>query len=152
MKKHELERPHHHHPHHPKHHPLHHLMKSFWDDDMSFFGNHSMVGEDRKGNLSLSEDESHVYVEANLAGLQENEIDVTLDKGVLWIRGEKEEVKDERKYHHKAYRSYSYKLALPESANTDSEPRAKYEKGILSITFDKVDGQTARKIKFTTDN
>lgn len=127
-------------------HPLHALMRSFWDDDLSFFEETPLSERGRKSNLSLSEDDKHVYVEANLPGLDENEIDVTLDKGVLWVRGEKKEEKDDRKYHHKAYRSYSYKVALPDSINSESEPQAKYEKGVLLVTFDKAQASTARKI------
>lgn len=133
-------------------HPLHHLINSFWGDDLGVAHNDSFFREAQKSNVSLSEDETHVYVEANLAGLAENEIDVTLDKGVLWIRGEKDEVKDERKYHRRAHRSYSYKVTLPEGVNLEAEPQAKYEKGILSVTFDKSEGKTARKIRFTSHN
>ncbi len=128
-------------------HPFHSLMRSFWGDDLNLFDDRVLGLGERRGNLSLSEDDSHIYVEADLAGLSENEIDITLDKGVLWIKGEKEEKQDDKKYHQRAYRSYSYKIALPDSANQDATPVAKYEKGVLSITFDKVKGETAKKIK-----
>ena len=43
--------------------------------------------------LSVSEDENHVFVEAALPGLKADEIEMTFDKGILWIKAEKKEEK-----------------------------------------------------------
>ncbi len=98
--------------------------------------------------LSVSEDEKCFYVEAQMPGLDLKEIDITLDKGVLWICGEKkEEVEDKkRKFHRKALCSFSYRLSIPTQINESSEPTAKYKDGILSLTFQKTNKGQTRKI------
>lgn len=37
--------------------------------------------------LSMSEDDKNVYVEAALPGVAPKDIDITFEKGTLWIRG-----------------------------------------------------------------
>lgn len=99
-------------------------------------------------NVALSEDENNVYVEAHVPGVKEEEIDVTIDKGMLWIKAEaKEEEEDKkRKYYHKASRSFSYRIALPSELDQSREPEAEYDKGVLKITFKKQQKETPKKI------
>lgn len=76
-------------------------------EDENFFL--SPVFSNMHTNLSVSEDDKKVYVEAALPGLTPNEIDMTFQKGVLTIRGsKKEEQGDKKKYYRKASRMYSY--------------------------------------------
>ncbi len=39
--------------------------------------------------LSVYEDENNVYIEAALPGIRPEEIEMTFDKGVLWVKAEK---------------------------------------------------------------
>jgi len=91
----------------------------------------------KHSSVSISEDEKNVYVEAHMPGLNESEIEISLDKGVLWIKGErKEEEQDKkRKYYYKCDRSYSYRVAVPGEIDANKEPEAHYEKGILNVAF-----------------
>jgi len=65
--------------------------------------------------LSVSEDDKHVYVEAAVPGVEPDKIEVSYDKGVLWIRGQQEQENQDRnrKYYRKASASFSYRLAVP---------------------------------------
>ncbi len=99
-------------------------------------------------NISISEDKEHVYVEAQLPGLKTEDIEVTLDKGVLWIRGEKkEEEKDKnRKYYCRSSHSFSYRLGIPGEIDETVDPPAKFENGIMEITFSKAKKEGPKKI------
>jgi HSP20 family protein len=126
-------------------HPFHRMIRNFWGGDFDVFGER-LTTPRYHTDVSLSEDKEHVFVEAALPGLKESEIEVTFEKGILWIRGEKKEEEDNKKYHYRASRSYSYHIALPETIDTKKEINAKYEKGILHVTFDKAEGEVAKKI------
>ena len=39
--------------------------------------------------LSISEDKDYVYVKADMPGLKSEDIELTFEKGTLWIRGER---------------------------------------------------------------
>ncbi len=122
-------------------HPLSKLINTFWDDSLPLIDD-----QIKNTHLTLAEDEKAVYVEANLPGLDSSEIDVTLDNKMLWIRGHKKEVQDEKKYHYRSKKSYSYQITLPESIDDSKDPITKYEHGVLCITFLKSKGDTTRKI------
>ena len=123
-------------------HPFRKIFGNFWDENLPLFEERSL-----NSPISLSEDDKSVYVEASLPGLSSNEIDVTLEKKVLWIRGTKKEAQDNKKYHYKSKRSYSYQIALPESIDENRDPETKYENGVVSITFSKAKCETPKKIQ-----
>jgi HSP20 family protein len=101
--------------------------------------------------LTVSEDEKNVYVDAALPGVKPEEIDVTFDKGYLWIKGEtKEEEGDKKKYYRKASSSFSYRVAVPGELDQNAEPEASYEHGIMRVTFTKVPKTPPKKISVKT--
>lgn len=89
--------------------------------------------------LSVSEDDKAVYVEASLPGIDPDKTEVTLDKGVIWIRGssEEEEEKKERKYYRKSSSSFSYRVAVPGEVDTNTEPDVSHKNGVIHVTFKK---------------
>lgn len=98
--------------------------------------------------LTVSEDKTHVFVEAALPGINSEDIEVTLEKGgLLRIRGEKKEEEDkEKRYHRRALSSYSYRLTLPSIVDESKEPKAIYEKGLIKLTFSKANNTQAKRI------
>ena len=103
-------------------------------------------------DLSISEDESSVYVEAALPGLNQKEIDVTFHEGVLTIRGNKkeEEPDKKRKYYRKANRGYTYQLVVPGNIDEQKEPEAEFKNGIMTIIFAKQRREEPKKIQIKT--
>ena len=99
--------------------------------------------------LSIWEDQEYVYVEAALPGLTEDEIEVSFDKGVLWIRAEKKEEQknDEKKYYHKAERSFYYRVSIPQEIDESKEPQATLEKGVMHVRFHRSKPSQPRKIQ-----
>src|SRR3989338_1650284 len=83
---------------------------SFFDEDQNWL----MMPRDISG-LSISEDNKGVYVEAAVPGINPDNIEVTYNRGVLWIRAEaEEEEKDKnKKYYRKSSRSFSYRVTVP---------------------------------------
>jgi len=99
--------------------------------------------------LSVYENKKHVFVEASLPGLEKAEVDISIEKNILVIHGEKrtEEKDKEMTYHKKSHRSYSYRLAVPGKIDESKEPKATFSKGILKITFEKKAGKEDKKSK-----
>jgi HSP20 family protein len=103
--------------------------------------------------LTVSEDEKHVYVEAAMPGLEASNIEVTFDKGVLWVRGnqeQKEEDKD-KKFYRKASSSFSYRVAVPGNIDETQEPQATYKNGIMKVSFQKQPQTQPKKINIKTE-
>lgn len=98
--------------------------------------------------LTISEDENKVYIEAHLPGIKSDEVEMTYEKGVLWIKAEKkEETKDKKKkYYHKAVQSFSYRLTVPGDVDESKQPEAACRDGILKVSFVKKRKGQAKKI------
>lgn len=112
-----------------------------WDEDQLA----SNVGF--SDNLDVFETQDEVVVKANVAGIPDEKVDITFEKGVLWIRAEEEEEKKEgRKYYRKASRSYSYKVAVPGNVDLKNDPEALIEKGVVTVTFKKAEEAKPKKI------
>jgi HSP20 family protein len=111
-----------------------------WDDD-----DDTMTVSSPSG-LSVSEDEKNVYVEASMPGLDAKDIEVTFDKGVVWVKGEAKEEEKNKKYYRRASRSFSYRVAVPGEVNPDAEPEATYKNGVMTVTFAKSPKKQPKKI------
>lgn len=98
-----------------------------------------LLPSSRISGLSMSEDEKNIYVEAAVPGIEPKDVEVTYDKGTLWIRGQaKQEEEDKnRKYYRKASSSFSYRLSIPETADQTAEPQVISKNGLLTVTFQK---------------
>lgn len=117
-----------------------------WFDD---FGNawNQLISEQQTG-LSVYEDNKNVYVEANLPGLRPQDIELSLDNGILWIKGEKKEEdrNEEKKYYHRTSNSFSYRVTVPNQIDASKEPKATYKDGIMKVTFAKTNASQSKKI------
>lgn len=117
---------------------------SVWDDEEGYNPDHG-------SNMDIFETENEVVVRATIAGIAEDKVEITFEKGVLWIRAEEEQVnKEGKKYYRKATRSYSYKVAVPGNIDLKQDPSAEIEHGVVTITFKKAEEAKPRKISVTT--
>lgn len=120
-------------------------LRSFFNPltDESFWGS-----EASQTGLTVSEDKEHVFVEAYLPGLTPEDIEVTFEKGMLWIRGEKKEEEEnkKKKYYRKASSSFAYRVQVPHLIDEKKEPNAVYKDGVMKITFLKAKQPRAKKI------
>jgi HSP20 family protein len=107
--------------------------------------------------VDVHEDADHFYVEAELPGFDKNEVDITLEDGVLTLRAEKkEETKKggnggtERQPLHieRRWTRFERSFTLPTAVNENSV-RAALNEGMLKITLDKREEVKPRKIQIT---
>jgi HSP20 family protein len=102
-------------------------------------------------NLDVYETEDEIVVKANVAGVPADKVEVVFEKGVLWIKAEKEEeVEDKEKQHYtKSAWSYAYRVVLPNTSMIDQnyEPEAEVDNGVVTIRFKKTETSKPKKLK-----
>lgn len=108
------------------------LWQNFFDDD-GFFPAEELSTKGAR----IYEENNHLCVEVPLPGLNLKDIDVSLNKGILYIKGEcKEEEKNKkRRFYRSSTRKYAYSITLPAQINEKQEPNAIYKDGILTISL-----------------
>lgn len=116
-------------------------VSNLWEDDEDW----TTVSNWPNG-LSLSEDDKNVYVQAAVPGVDPKDIEVTFDKGVVWIKGESAEVEKDKKYYRKAASSFSYRVAVPGEIDAAAEPQASVKNGVMTVTFVKSPKTQPKKI------
>jgi HSP20 family protein len=98
-------------------------------------------GESRVApSIDVSETENELRIEADLPGVEEKDVDVTVSDNVLTIKGEKKAEKTEKQkdFHmvERSYGSFSRSLTLPFAADP-SKAKATFKNGVLSISLPK---------------
>ena len=90
--------------------------------------------------VDVVETERAYEVTADLPGMDEKNIEVKVADGVLMIKGEKQQEKEEKKkdYHlqERSFGSYQRSFELPEGVDTD-RIEASFKKGVLTVTLPK---------------
>jgi HSP20 family protein len=90
--------------------------------------------------LDVKETEKEVVVKADLPGIDEKDIQLTIQDGILSLRGEKKsERKSERDNYYvmeRSYGSFQRAIRLPETVN-DEKAEAHFDKGVLTVTLPK---------------
>ena len=98
-------------------------------------------------DVEMSETDGHIEVSAELPGVSEKDIDVTLtpDGKTLSIKGEKKTSKEtkEKDYYfaERTYGSFRRTMSLPAAANPD-KVEAKFRNGVLEITLNKMESSS----------
>lgn len=122
---------------------LHREVNRLFDDVFRGFGAPSLGGFDRSlawPNLELGETDKEVRVTAELPGLDEKDVEITLEEGVLTLRGEKKaEVEDkDRGYTERSYGRFERRIGLPRGIERD-KANATFRNGVLTITLPKTE-------------
>lgn len=106
--------------------------------------------------FEVAETDDAVEVSAELPGLDEKDVQVTLDNGVLTIEGEKKAEREEKKrgvfFSERSYGRFQRSLALPAGVD-ESKAKAVFKKGVLRVTVPKTAEarSTGRSIKIETE-
>lgn len=114
----------------------------------------TVVGKNLAPKLDVAEMKDKYEIKAELPGIDEKDIDVSMDDGVLTISGEKkaEAESDDKGYYLKecSYGSFSRSIRMPENIAED-KISAKYNKGVLTVDVPKKEPTVAksRKIAIT---
>jgi HSP20 family protein len=92
--------------------------------------------------IDIAESKDAIDLTAELPGVDEKDVDVTLADGVLTIRGQKKAERDEKdkdkNWHvvERSYGSFSRTISLPFDPDS-AKVEAKFEKGVLHINLPK---------------
>lgn len=102
--------------------------------------------------LEVKETDKHIFVSAELPGMNESDINVTLKEDILTIEGEKksEKKKEEKGFYSSEFSYGSFYRSIPLQAEVDADKvKAIYKNGILEVTLNKLDvsHQKAKKIE-----
>ena len=102
--------------------------------------------------LSLWQDDTSIFLEAELPGVAEKDVDITVHDGVLTIKAERQD--DEgRDYLHKgrAFGRFEQAISLPDLVDPE-KVEASLSNGLLRIVLPKVPQAQPRKIALKSSN
>ena len=105
-------------------------------------------------SLDVSETKSDLIVKTELPGIDPKDIDISLSEGILTIKGEKKQEKEEKEsdYHvvERSYGSFTRMVRLPKDVKSD-KISASYKNGILKITLPKTEETKKKEIKIKVE-
>lgn len=106
-------------------------------------------------SIDLSETKEQVKIKADLPGMSEKDIEVTLENNVLIIKGKRESEKEtkEESYYSKerVCGTFLRQITLPKKINPDSI-KAKFKNGVLDITMDKAQEERSKMIEIVAED
>ena len=136
------------------------LVPSTWEMDFHrdfdnfvnrFFGEEPsrVFGASFSPAIDILEKDNEILITAEIPGIDQKDLEVDLTGGVLTIKGEKKEEREEKgENFHRVERSFgrfSRSFALPSEVQED-KVEAKYKDGILSLILPKTESSKAKKI------
>ena len=107
-------------------------------------------------SMDISENENEYLISAELPGMDEKDLDISLHENVLRIRGEKKADKEEKKkdYHliERSYGRIERSIPLPEDID-QNRVSASFKKGVLEISIPKteISKREAQKIQIQVE-
>jgi HSP20 family protein len=122
---------------------LHREVNRLFDDVFRGFGVPTFAGLDRTAgwpHVELGETDKEIRVTAELPGLDEKDVEITVEDGALTLRGEKRsEVEDkDRGYTERSYGRFERRIGLPQGVDRDKAD-ATFKNGVLTVTLPKTE-------------
>jgi len=100
--------------------------------------------------VDLVEKDKEFQLTAEVPGMDEKDIEVTVSGGMLTIKGEKRDEKEEKKKDYylseRHYGAFHRSLRLPESIDSD-KIEATFDKGVITMVLPKKSGEVGKKKK-----
>jgi HSP20 family protein len=104
--------------------------------------------------LDLAETKNEIVVKAEVPGLDPKDIDISLSEGILTIKGEKKQEKEEKEenYHliERSYGSFTRSVHLPREVQSDKISAA-YKNGVLKVTLPKSEEAKKKEVKIKVE-
>lgn len=134
---------------------LHREIDDLFESYYRGFGNHGLRSAGAAG-FEVSETDDELRVKAELPGMDEKDIEVSLDENVLTIRAERKDEHEEKKRNYQVSEmSYgSFQRSVPLQAAVDRDrATAKFKRGVLTLTLPKTEQAKAehKRIPISTD-
>ena len=117
---------------------LHRQMNRLFDDlfdqdgDSGFYAQAGMSAP----AMDIHRDNDKIEITAELPGVKEEDIDLTVHDGVLTLRGEKKSTRtdEQRGYSERSYGSFERRITLPQDVDAE-QCSADFADGVLTITL-----------------
>jgi len=136
------------------------LLRRFQDDVNQLFGESrtGLAGEGDQSSIvtsnwtpavDIKEEDERFVLEADIPGVDPKDIEVTMDNGVLTIKGERKHESEEEANGYKrierSYGTFYRRFSLPDSADAE-RVSAKGKDGVLEVSIPKLEKVQPRKI------
>jgi len=128
-------------------------MDRVWD---SFFERGPRTGETGEWfpSLDVAETKNDVVIKAEVPGMDPKDIDISLSNGVLTIKGEKKQEREEKEgdYHltERSFGAFTRAIQLPTEVQSD-KIEASYKNGVLKVTLPKSEEAKKKEIKIKVE-
>jgi len=100
--------------------------------------------------VAVWEDNDHIHIEVELPGVREEDLDMTVHNGMLFIRGERKSAEGrEYLYNGRTYGRFERIITLPEAVSND-DVQATLTNGVLSVDLPKAPEAKPKKISLKT--
>lgn len=98
--------------------------------------------------LTVWEDDSTIFVEADVPGFGKDDLEVTIHEGILWIRGERRLPEREGTIRHneRSFGKLERAISLPDTIDTENVDAA-VENGVLKLQVAKRESEQTKRIE-----
>ena len=105
-------------------------------------------------SIDVAETDEDIVITAELPGVDQKGVDITIVDDVLTLKGEKKEEKEvkEKNYHRieRSYGTFQRSISLPTGVKAD-KAKATYKDGVLQITVPKAEEAKPKQIKINVE-
>ncbi|MDI6838072.1 Hsp20/alpha crystallin family protein [Ciceribacter thiooxidans] len=125
-----------------------------------FFGRSNLLKATEKGegfmapSIDVAENDTAITLTAELPGISESDIDLSIQNGVLTLKGEKKfekkDEKDDYRLIERRYGSFQRSMSLPASVD-EAAVNATFDKGVLTVTMPKKPGSAPKERKIAIE-
>ena len=133
------------------------LFDDFFEDDDDVENTRSFTsGRATSPLMDISREDGRYRMEVELPGVTKEDVELTIDDGVLTITGEKKRSykSDDNGWNERSYGRFERRIALPKQVDQD-KVEADFENGVLMVSLPVVEkGERGRRIELgsgTTD-
>jgi HSP20 family protein len=105
-------------------------------------------------SLDVAETKNEIVVKAEVPGLDPKDIDISLSDGLLTIKGEKKQEREEKEedYHlvERSYGTFTRSIGLPKEVQRD-KINASYKNGVLKVVLPKSEEAKKKELKIKVE-
>jgi len=126
------------------------LFDDFWRGSGAFPGPFAAAdARPFEPRIDVEETDAEVRVTAELPGLEEKDLELSLDRDTLTLRGEKREEREEQRrgwwHHERQYGSFARRIPLGSDVEAD-KAEARFKNGVLTVTLPKTEEARQRAV------
>jgi HSP20 family protein len=129
-------------------------MDRLWDSFFERPGRRTDKQGEWYPSLDVAETKNDLVIKAEVPGMEPKDIDISLSNGILTIKGEKKQEREEKEedYHlvERSYGSFTRSIQLPREIQSD-KISASYKNGVLKITLPKSEEAKKKEIKIKVE-